>query len=79
MHVAVTARKPRLWELIKVKYNSHAFDFCDFTVLSSTMSVLKARLAPHLHLRVPFESGKYGSRWSNKGKSSGDLRVSESC
>ncbi|CAN9328979.1 unnamed protein product [Alternaria alternata] len=30
------------------------------------MSVLKARLAPHLHLRVPFESGKYGSRWSNK-------------
>jgi hypothetical protein len=33
------------------------------------MSVLKARLAPHLHLRVPFESGKYGSRWSNKGVS----------
>ncbi|XP_014555162.1 hypothetical protein COCVIDRAFT_39083 [Bipolaris victoriae FI3] len=30
------------------------------------MSVLKARLAPHLHLRVPFKSGKYGSRWSNQ-------------
>ncbi|PSN71867.1 hypothetical protein BS50DRAFT_483936 [Corynespora cassiicola Philippines] len=30
------------------------------------MSVLKARLAPHFRLRVPFESGKYGSRWSNK-------------
>ncbi|KAL5118035.1 hypothetical protein ACEQ8H_004021 [Pleosporales sp. CAS-2024a] len=30
------------------------------------MSVLKARLAPHLRLRVPSESGKYGSRWSNK-------------
>ncbi|KAH7077933.1 permease for cytosine/purines, uracil, thiamine, allantoin-domain-containing protein [Paraphoma chrysanthemicola] len=30
------------------------------------MSVLKARLAPHFHLRVPSESGKYGSRWSNK-------------
>ncbi|KAF2191319.1 hypothetical protein K469DRAFT_557273 [Zopfia rhizophila CBS 207.26] len=30
------------------------------------MSVLKAKLAPHFRLRVPFESGKYGSRWSNK-------------
>ncbi|KAI0624099.1 FUI1 Cytosine-uracil-thiamine-allantoin permease [Pyrenophora tritici-repentis] len=30
------------------------------------MSVLKAKLAPHLHRRVPFKSGKYGSRWSNK-------------
>lgn len=27
---------------------------------------LKAKFGPHLHLRVPFESGKYGSRWSNK-------------
>jgi len=53
--------------------------FSDFTVLSSTMSVLKARLAPHVHLRVPFESGKYGSRWSNKGVSSEDLCVDESC
>ena len=32
------------------------------------MSVIKSRLAPHFRLRVPFESGKYGSRWSNKGK-----------
>lgn len=32
------------------------------------MSVLKARLAPHFRLRVPHESGKYGSRWSNRGK-----------
>lgn len=32
------------------------------------MSVLKSKLAPHFRLRVPFESGKYGSRWSNKGK-----------
>jgi NCS1 family nucleobase:cation symporter-1 len=31
------------------------------------MSVLKAKLAPHFRLRVPHESGKYGSRWSNKG------------
>ncbi|KAF2473516.1 uncharacterized protein BDR25DRAFT_333038 [Lindgomyces ingoldianus] len=30
------------------------------------MSVLKSRLSPHFRLRVPFESGKYGSRWSNK-------------
>ncbi|KAF2687403.1 hypothetical protein K458DRAFT_333812 [Lentithecium fluviatile CBS 122367] len=30
------------------------------------MSVLKSKLAPHLRLRVPYESGKYGSRWSNK-------------
>ncbi|KAF2743378.1 hypothetical protein M011DRAFT_451186 [Sporormia fimetaria CBS 119925] len=30
------------------------------------MSVLKARLAPHFRLRVPFESGKYASRWSNQ-------------
>ncbi|ORY17819.1 permease for cytosine/purines, uracil, thiamine, allantoin-domain-containing protein [Clohesyomyces aquaticus] len=30
------------------------------------MSVLKARLRPHLRLTVPYESGKYGSRWSNK-------------
>ncbi|KAF2244465.1 hypothetical protein BU26DRAFT_523107 [Trematosphaeria pertusa] len=30
------------------------------------MSVLKSKLAPHFRLRVPFESGKYGSRWSNK-------------
>ncbi|KAF2107934.1 permease for cytosine/purines, uracil, thiamine, allantoin-domain-containing protein [Lophiotrema nucula] len=30
------------------------------------MSVLKAKLRPHLHLRVPYESGKYGSRWSNR-------------
>jgi len=67
MHLAVTARRPRLWKLIKVGCSSFAIKFPDFTVLSSTMSVLKARLAPHLHLRVPFESGKYGSRWSNKG------------
>jgi NCS1 family nucleobase:cation symporter-1 len=32
------------------------------------MSVLKAKLAPHFRLRVPYASGKYGSRWSNKGK-----------
>ncbi|KAH8732311.1 permease for cytosine/purines, uracil, thiamine, allantoin-domain-containing protein [Phaeosphaeriaceae sp. PMI808] len=30
------------------------------------MSVLKSKLAPHFRLRVPFESGKYGSRWSNR-------------
>ncbi|KAF2731365.1 hypothetical protein EJ04DRAFT_554776 [Polyplosphaeria fusca] len=30
------------------------------------MSVLKAKLAPHFSLRVPTQSGKYGSRWSNK-------------
>ncbi|KAF1842420.1 uncharacterized protein K460DRAFT_409836 [Cucurbitaria berberidis CBS 394.84] len=30
------------------------------------MFVHKAKLAPHLHLRVPAKSGKYGSRWSNK-------------
>ncbi|KAF2803716.1 uncharacterized protein BDZ99DRAFT_452756 [Mytilinidion resinicola] len=29
-------------------------------------SRLKAKLGPHLHLRVPFESGKYASRWSNR-------------
>jgi len=75
MHVAVTARSPRLWDLIKVVCSSFAFDFSDFTVLSLMMSVLKARLAPHLHLRVPFESGKYGSRWSNKGMSLEDIRV----
>ena len=67
LYVAVMARRPRLWKLIKIGCSSFAFEFSDFTVLSSTMSVLKARLAPHLHLRVPFESGKYGSRWSNKG------------
>lgn len=31
------------------------------------MSVLRSRLAPHFRLTVPFKSGKYGSRWSNKG------------
>ncbi|KAL6706559.1 hypothetical protein ACN47E_005315 [Coniothyrium glycines] len=30
------------------------------------MSVLKSKLAPHLHLKVPLAGGKYGSRWSNK-------------
>ncbi|KAF2500359.1 hypothetical protein BU16DRAFT_556829 [Lophium mytilinum] len=29
-------------------------------------SRLKAKVGPHLHLRVPFESGKYASRWSNR-------------
>ena len=30
---------------------------------------LKARIAPHLHWRVPFEAGIYANspRWSNKG------------
>ena len=38
---------------------------------------LKARLAPHLHWRVPFEAGVYANspRWSNKGSSSSTLTV----
>ena len=31
------------------------------------MTTLKAKLAPHFRLKVPHESGKYGSRWSNEG------------
>ncbi|KAF2791929.1 hypothetical protein K505DRAFT_308590, partial [Melanomma pulvis-pyrius CBS 109.77] len=34
--------------------------------MSTLKSRVKAKVSPHLHLRVPFESGKYGSRWSNK-------------
>jgi len=31
---------------------------------------LKAKIAPHLHWRVPFEAGMYENspRWSNKGE-----------
>jgi hypothetical protein len=28
----------------------------------------KAKIEPQLHWRVPFETGKYSPRWSNKGK-----------
>jgi hypothetical protein len=31
------------------------------------MSIIKSKLGSPFRLRVPIESGKYGSRWSNKG------------